>query len=238
MATIVFTSDVDWAPEEVIADTVELFERYNVKCTFFATHASPVLRALDRKKFEIGIHPNFNELLNGKRPNTKFVDVIEEYHNLYPEAVGVRSHSMTQNSPILDAFLQAGFTYDSNHFLPYHQIQPFELWNGLVRVPYNWEDDVQWAYGKDFSSLSFDPLNGLVIADFHPIHIFLNTERQERYNQAKQYYQQPKELIRFRNNETPGTRTLLINLLEKQSKSNSFFMRDMASGSYLPVIKP
>lgn len=34
---ILFTSDIDWASDEVIEDTIQLFESNNIKCTFFAT---------------------------------------------------------------------------------------------------------------------------------------------------------------------------------------------------------
>ena len=41
-----FTSDIDWAPEAVIEDTIELFNKYGVKCTFFCTHKSAVIDSI------------------------------------------------------------------------------------------------------------------------------------------------------------------------------------------------
>jgi hypothetical protein len=41
-----FTSDIDWAPEEVIEDTIGLFNKYGVKCTFFCTHPSAVIDSI------------------------------------------------------------------------------------------------------------------------------------------------------------------------------------------------
>ena len=45
---LAFTSDIDWAPEEVIADMLQLFEMHNVKCTLFCTHKSKVIEECNR----------------------------------------------------------------------------------------------------------------------------------------------------------------------------------------------
>lgn len=50
---IAFTSDIDWAPEEVILDTIGLFEEYDVKCTFFSTHHSRVLAKADKRNLKL-----------------------------------------------------------------------------------------------------------------------------------------------------------------------------------------
>ena len=61
------TIDIDWAPDFVILDTVELLLKYNVVATILVTHDSPLLQDLrSHKNFEFGIHPNFNPLLNGR----------------------------------------------------------------------------------------------------------------------------------------------------------------------------
>ena len=40
---ILFTSDIDWAPDDVIIDMLSIFKKYNVKCTLFCTHDSDIL---------------------------------------------------------------------------------------------------------------------------------------------------------------------------------------------------
>lgn len=228
---IVFTSDIDWAPEEVIADTLNLFEVYGVKCTFFSTHHSLELAKSNKKLFETGIHPNFNPILSGssdKRPE----DILDELLDIHPEAQGIRSHSMMQSTNLLQLFADKKLLYDANHFLPYQpDIKPFKLWTGMVRIPYNWEDDVHWAYGYSFDECGMD-INSdkLVIFDFHPIHIFLNTENKYRYNEAKKFYSDPKKLINYRNKDVIGTRDLLISLLTycKQNRIETHKMIDVA----------
>ena len=218
---LAFSSDIDWAPEEVIHDTLSLFEQYQVKCTLFATHSSTAIKNCEKKLFEVAIHPNFNPLLEGKGGSVD--KVLEELIAIYPDSKGVRSHSVTQNSYILNAFKRHGLFYDSNHFLPYHSgIKPFVIWNGLIRIPYNWEDDIHWMYGNSFNTSNINLSdNGLNIFDFHPIHVFLNTENSERYENAKKYYHQPEKLLTLRNQTPiPGTRDLLINLLKQIQSTN------------------
>lgn len=217
---IAFTVDIDWAPEPVIEDTLNIFEKFKTPCTLFATHESAVLQNVDRTQFEIGVHPNFNHLIDGKGGSAE--QVIDSLLDIYPEAKGVRSHSMLQSSRVLSCFANKKFVYEANHFLPYWKnIYPFRLWNGLIRIPYNWEDDIHWSYGRNFQDCGLDlNENGLFVFDFHPIHVFLNTESEERYRRAYSSYHSFSDLKEYRNlGPVPGTRDLLISLLQKFQES-------------------
>lgn len=210
---LAFTSDIDWAPESVIKEMLDIFEEYQVKCTLFCTHDSEVIRKCNKELFEIAIHPNFNPLLEGKGGNVN--KIVSDLLSTYPEAKGVRSHSLTQNSTILQKFAQKGLLYEANHFSPYiNNIEPFWLWSGMLRIPYNWEDDVHWLYNKTFDKLGIEiSENGFQVLDFHPIHIFLNTDCQETYDIAKKFYHSPEDLIKFKNTTKKGTYDLLIKTL-------------------------
>jgi hypothetical protein len=227
----VFTVDVDWAPEPVIADTLALFEQFGVKCTIFATHRSPIIESCDRELFEIGIHPNFNGLLAGK--NGDPTAILDELLTMYPEACGIRSHSMAQSSPLLDQWASKGMMYEANHFLPYwSNIRPFRLWNGLLRVPYNWEDDIHFRYGRSFDDAGLDSAAELNILVFHPVHVYLNSDTAAGYSRARSCYQDADKLLVHRNNDRPGTRTLLIRLLEQQG--DSLTLRSLAAQQQAP----
>ena len=208
---LAFSIDIDWAPEEVIIDTLSLFEKYGVKCTIFSTHNSYAVIKSNRKLFEVAIHPNFNPFLTGT--DKQVDDVIDELIELHPDAKGVRSHSLMQSTGINQRFADKGLVYDSNLLLPYHHgLKPFKSWNGMVRIPYNWEDDVHWTYGYSFDDCRMNLADdGLVVFDLHPIHIFLNTDN--KYKEAKKHYNDPDKLISLRNTEIKGTRDLLISLL-------------------------
>ena len=90
------TFDVDWAHEEIIADTLNLLYNHDASATFFATHESSVLKSvIEDKKHEVGIHPNFNDLINntcvGENAESRLKNLLE----LFPSAKSIRSHSTT-----------------------------------------------------------------------------------------------------------------------------------------------
>jgi hypothetical protein len=216
------TIDIDWAHDEVLADTIDFLDRYNVHATWFVTHDTPLLERLRANpKYELGIHPNFNWLLSGDRRNgANAAEVIDRLMQIVPEARCVRSHSMTQSTVLLQAFANVGLTHDANHFVPVSSgvsLKPWILWNGMVRAPYCWEDDVFCIYHQrgvavpDVAASAH--LSGLRVFDFHPIHVFLNTENLDRYERTRTLHKDPEELIKHRF-EGYGTRSRLLQLLE------------------------
>lgn len=206
---LAITIDIDWAPDAVIADTLALLDAMGVQATLFATHKTSLLN--DIRSHEIGIHPNFLASKDYKCELDRLMD-------LYPQAKGVRCHSYYQNTQILDLFIEHGLQYDSNLVMfGFPNIQPFKHWNGLVRLPIFWEDDINCLINgtwdtKLLSSIFYD---SIYVFNFHPIHIFLNTEKLSRYDAAKPYYHNVAKLREFVNSESTGigTRVFLKHLL-------------------------
>ena len=97
------------------------------------------------------------------------------------------------------------------------ELKPWRIWNQLVRVTYNWEDDVSIIYGHTDNMASIINVPGLKVFNFHPIHVFLNTESLDRYEKTRPLHQKPKELIKHRH-EGYGTRNRLLDLLELTKK--------------------
>jgi len=215
----IFSFDVDWAPEKVIEDVVTLLKEHNIKGTFFATHYSNVLKNIEKEGIhEIGIHPNFNPLLTGESGH--YQKKIDDLLEMYPSAVGLRSHSLVQSCPILIYSLEKNIKYDSNIYIPFGKnLKPFDYF-GLIRIPYNWEDDGQWVSGKSFENCGLKLDAELNIFSFHPIHIYLNTHNQKMYDAVKHFYQIPEELLKNRNATVVGTRDLFISLLNLCKKDN------------------
>lgn len=218
---IFLTFDLDWAHDKVIQDTIDLVEAADVPATWFVTHASPVLERLrENPKFELGVHPNFNPLLDGSpRREGGAQRILEEVLKIVPEAKSVRSHSMTQSSGLLAAFGAVGLTHDANHFIPASvagDLKPWKLWNGLTRVPYFWEDDLFCIYSDfrpepDVTSAASQG-SGIKVFDMHPIHVFLNTEHIERYEKTRGIHQTPGALMNHRY-QGYGARSRLVDLL-------------------------
>ena len=214
---IYLTFDIDWACDGVLADTIDLVEKADVAATWFVTHDTPLLgRLRENSKFELGIHPNFNFLLEGDFQNGRNAEeVIDCVLKIVPEAKAIRSHSMTQNSRLSQLFVDKGLTHDCNHLIPEQSgipLKPWLLWNGLTKMPHFWEDDAVCIYEVNTPIRELLSRDGLKVFDFHPIHVFLNTEILDRYERTRPYHRNPDELIRHRHTGL-GTRSALNHLL-------------------------
>lgn len=216
-APLCLTIDIDWAHDIVIADTLSLIAEAGVAATWFVTHPTPVLadiRATPRQ--ELGLHPNFNPLLDGAAGSAK--ETLLLLRDIVPEAVSVRSHSLVRSSRLSVLFRELGLTHESNYFLPPSAgpaIEPWLDFSGLVQVPIRWEDDVRLldeTIGEPVTHLGeIRPLT----VDFHPIHLFLNTTCIAEYEQARAIAQDPAALRERRGVEgSGGSRDRFLALLE------------------------
>jgi hypothetical protein len=217
---IFITIDVDWACDEILNFTLDIIEKYTLKATIFCTHKTELLTTMrQNKNIEVGIHPNFNFLLHGEYTYGKnYKEVLEYYLDIVPEALSVRSHSMTQNSVMLQSFHSYGLKYDCNQFIPFHlgiELAPWYFWDfKLIRIPCFWEDDIHCLYKWKWNIDSFINIKGIKVFAFHPIHLFLNTNDMENFKQCRPYYNDPSALKKLRNNDY-GTYSFFIDLIKK-----------------------
>lgn len=217
---VFLTFDIDWAHDEVLADCIDLVEQADVFATWFVTHETPLLARLRANpKFELGVHPNFNFLFSLEtQAGASAEEVLERTMALVPDATAVRSHHMTQSSSLLNLFRSKGLTHDCNHFIPMTAgiaLTPWLLWNDMLRVPYFWEDDIMCIYSQQQALPGIDDLlkqDGLMVFDFHPIHVYLNTENLQRYERTRPLHYRPGELLQERFSGE-GARTALQTLL-------------------------
>lgn len=216
---ISITFDTDWVHESAIEHCVYLLDKYNQKATFFSTNNYKLFNTKDFNH-EIGIHPNFNDLLNQGLSNYKLI--INDLVKLFPNAKGFRSHSLTTSSHILAYLNSLGFVYDSNLFHP-EGGKGYYDYSGVFRFIHNYVD---LGHLLDGSPLEVDEIklsdNHINILDFHPIHVYLNTPTVEYYNKIK-FSTNNKDLIEFRNKSVKGIGDLFIEILEhmKINKINS-----------------
>lgn len=213
------TFDIDWAPDAVIEDSINLLVSAGVRATWYATHPTPLLKVInDNPLFELGIHPNFNKLLGGQAPHGESAwSIVEDLCNVVPEATSARSHSIVQGGPVSLIFEQHGITHESNCNIPESagvRLRPWTTSNGLTSVPYCWADEHSWTQKQSNKYIDIIDRVGLAVFDFHPIHVFLNTDSAKFFQEARQYYHQPHELLRRRTNSKCGARTMLCDLLE------------------------
>jgi hypothetical protein len=216
---IFLTLDIDWAADDVLSDSIDVVEAAKVPATWFVTHETPLLgRLRSNPLFELGIHPNFNPLLAGERADgDDAATVIDRLQKIVPEARVVRSHSMAQSSQLLQLFRNRGFTHDCNHFIPAQAgivLGPWLHWNGLIKVPYFWEDDVHCQSRQNTPMCELTQRPGLRVFDFHPIHVYLNTETMERYERTREIHHDSRALRAERSGDPAGARELLFSLLK------------------------
>lgn len=212
------TIDLDWAIDPAIEHCLDLIDEAAVAATIFVTHDTPLLaRMRANPRLELGLHPDFNPLLEGEeRLAGGARAVVRNLLHIVPEARVVRSHSITQSSKLLDLFAAAGMTHDCNHFIPAHSgisLKPYRHWNGLTRVPYFWEDDVDLIdrQGPAVRELAAGP--GLKVFDFHPIHVALNTQSTEHYDSSRLAHRDWRALRGAASTEAGGVRERFVSLL-------------------------
>lgn len=217
---IFLTFDIDWCSDEVLAYTIDFIEKYDLKATFFITHDTYLLdRMKNNNNIEIGIHPNFNPLIAGNDKYGKnFEEVISFYTNLYSNAESIRSHALTQSSVILNSLKKFGLSYECNSYIPMNSgivVYPYRHWdNHTIRVPHFWEDDLHCLYGDDWNVENYLDYKGIKVFDFHPIHIFLNTEHIDRYEVARKSFHDFDKLRQYRNESKYGTEDFFLDLIK------------------------
>ena len=214
---VILTFDLDWCSDEVLEDTLNLLGKR--KSIFFVTHKSKVVDKMrENSNYELGIHPNFNFLLSGDfRYGNSIDEVLKYYLDIIPEAKSIRSHCLTQSSIILDNAKELGLERAFNTLIPHTsniELKPYKHSNGIIEYPHFWEDDVSIECKWEWSAKRYLDYKGLKVFNFHPIHIFLNSEDLSRYTRAKPYLQDFNRLKEFVNKESYGVRDFFIDLLK------------------------
>lgn len=223
---IFLTFDMDWCSDEVLSYTLDFIEKYDLKATFFVTHETNILKRIRKNKnIELGIHPNFNPLLNGDFMYGKNIEqVLDFYKKLVPEALSIRSHSLTQNSLILSMLNKFDLTHECNSYIPNNsgiKLKPYLHWDKrLTRVPHFWEDDLHCIYKDLWDVNDYKNNKGLKVFDFHPIHIFLNTEDLSRYERARDSFKNYKLLEKFINTKSYGIKDFFFSIIEENKCQN------------------
>lgn len=216
--SVFLTFDMDWACDAILADTLGMVERYKVSATWFVTHETTLLERLrNNPKFEMGIHPNFNFLLNGDFKNGSSADeVVERIMKIVPEAHSLRSHSLTWGDGISQVIRKRSIKIVSNVMIPEQNqivLHPWQDWYGITHTPYFFQDSSCFYFKHNSSINELSVRDGLKVFNFHPIHVFLNTESMDRYERTRPFHKNPEELIKHRYDGF-GTRSRLLELLK------------------------
>lgn len=212
---IFLTLDVDWAHDDVILDSAQLIEDLGARATWFFTHDSPTIDYLIKNGHEVGVHPNFNTLLSGEG-SMNLQDILDNCLAWCPNAVSTRSHSLVYGAPIASYLATKSIRYSSNLNIPFSSgiaLAPWISSSSIVEVPYSWADEHAWSSRSQPSCSEWLKGDGLLVADFHPIHVFLNTQTSSDYEDTRFCHQDPETLVKHRKSGF-GVRSELITLCE------------------------
>lgn len=213
---VFITFDIDWSHDEVLLDSYRLCHDAGVKSTFFVTHKSKALEHLDNDHMvTLGIHPNFQPLLRKSRNSLSVKEEIKRLMKIVPNALCSRSHGVIQGGDILQEMSEQGVIFDANDSIPFEsgiKVKPFRTVHNLIKTPYVWADEHEWVFDRKTSFKQLINDIDFLVVDFHPIHVFLNTENSLRYESTRVLHTRPEELIQHRY-EGRGARSLLQELL-------------------------
>jgi len=218
---VFITLDIDWCPDFILNEVIAYIEKLEVKVTWFTTHKTIVLDNLfQNSNFELAAHPNFNPILfdasveKGKGAK----EIIEQIKIFTPNAKSIRSHSLTQSSPLSKAFVDLGFKYECNLLLPqkfFPSLRPWRDFSGIIKVPHFWEDDVDILFNDNPISIKkISKSAGLKVFLFHPIHIFLNTFSNSHYLEYKKLLQNQDAVMDLINVKNKGIGDVFKELIE------------------------
>lgn len=173
-----FTSDIDWASEDVLEAFFAQIPAERLKLTTFVTHRSEVIeREFQQGHIHRGIHPNF---LPGSSQGNTFREVIETCVALAPEATCTRSHrafDVTDTAHMLKNDFHFKCCSNTITTLAPH-ITPYWLESQLLQIPVFLEEG-SFLYNQ--LGLSIQPFlkhftsPGLKVISFHPINMVFNT---------------------------------------------------------------
>ena len=224
--SVILTFDIDWAPDFIIKEIAEVLIKKNIPSVWFVTHESEILNFFRSYPdlFELGIHPNFSP--NSTQGNN-FNEVMLFLKDLVPEARCMRSHGLIMSSNwLLASSKEYNIQFDFSCFLPYAKcIEPHVFFYkdmSIIRLPYNWEDDID-MFTKNPFNLDLAYINNYenFIFDFHPIHIGLNSNNLDSYltllslnKNVKSWTK--KDIFKNRNKEIFGVNDFFTDLLDHQ----------------------
>ena len=177
-----------------------------------------VTRIAANRPFEPGLHPNFNELLRGTPDagGMSATEVVNRLASIIPGTRSFRSHSLSWGDVISQAIRSAGITTVSNHLIPEQSgivLKPYADWYGLVHAPYFYQDSACFYFSDNTPIEGLARREGLKVFGFHPMHIYLNSERLERYEGLRELVRRPDVLLENRY-EGEGARNSLLRLME------------------------
>lgn len=233
------TFDIDWAPDFMIEEVINILDKYSIKATFYATHHSKLLEELKSSiDFEVGIHPYLG--VNSTQGENK-LQILTNLNSIYNEAIGCRFHVLDFSYRDLLNLKNFKIKYDVSriNFNTPYLLPTYHKDLDLVLFTYSWEDGVSENQNLNQNINNIDLLSpGMKILNFHPMNIYINSPNAEF---RKRFQSKNPKLLETDKNEIKGfinnglgTKNILIELCEYIKKNNILTYTIKEYYSYFP----
>jgi hypothetical protein len=193
--------DLDWAPAWATEWIARTMADRGLTGTFFVTHRCASLPRLIELGMELGVHPNY---LPGSSHGVTQNEVLDYVQTLVPGAIGVRAHALVRSTPLWIEYAKRGFVYEASDLMDgIAGLRPLPAWNGLVRLPIYWEDDVHLMHGLPLEREAMGlAAAGMKVLNFHPILLALNSSSLAGYQGLKRFLAEQSEPLTDASEET------------------------------------
>ena len=224
--SIALTFDIDWAPEYMINDVINILNHYDVNSTFFVTHESETIKKTNESQIEIASHlyvsPNSSQ-------GNKLEMVIDKLRSWYSNKriEGNRFHLLQHSYRDLVSLGENDYRYDIStlrYNTPY-LLPAFHKDLNMTLLSYFWEDGI--CENANIPLIMSDiNLNspGIKIFNFHPMNLYINgcnsLDRLNFLRENPDLYNTSEEVACKYKKDGPGAKNFLHELLN-YCKSNN-----------------
>jgi hypothetical protein len=215
---VVLTMDQDWCHTSVLEETINIFESLKLPATVFVTDFTQKWSSTEN--LEWGVHPNFAP---DSTQGLSVEAIILKADSSVENCTSWRSHSLFTSTKILDEVSRlTDWKIENNFYSPKATKINYDIFPGtsITRIPLHWEDDLELR-GKvtavDYLRSTYPESNSVVVFNFHPIHLILNSESMQTYNslKVKQQLNRPINFYQdYRNSNSMGIKNQLLDLVD------------------------
>ena len=215
---VILTMDQDWCHTSVLEETINIFESLKLPATVFVTDFTQKWSSTEN--LEWGVHPNFAP---DSTQGLSVEAIILKADSSVENCTSWRSHSLFTSTKILDEVSRlTDWKIENNVYSPKATKIDYDIFPGtsITRIPLNWEDDLELrrnVTAADYLRSVYSESNSLVIFNFHPIHLTLNSDSMQTYNslKVKQQLNRPIDFYQeYRNLNSMGIKDQLFDLVD------------------------
>lgn len=174
----------------------------------------------------------------GDSSDESYLNILMNIKEIVPNAITIRSHALSSSSIIVSRYKDFGIQYDLNTLIPAYKglcIKPYKAPadERVLVLPFIFEDDVYLSQEKRQTPAFFlsDEFEAPRIFNFHPIHLFLNTDQILTYEDARPYFGDSIMLKTCVNKENFGIRDFFFALVSV-AKTDGWTFKRICEGEW------